>query len=135
MLQMDRTLFTNDLQLLRPKLIGLVNVPKNSTVNIYTDSQNCMHNWTFFHDPLTSRRKQVNRNNHQIWTFMKSLSETKNLHVILHKIKSHSNDVYNDIADKLAKQGLDSDPIIIRPNAYMSSLLSVMSNMGSNRSH
>jgi hypothetical protein len=46
----------------------------------------------------------------------------KNLWFSFHKIKAHSNDTYNDMADELTKQELDIQPIIIQPEAYSSLL-------------
>jgi hypothetical protein len=45
-------------------LTTLLVVPNNSQIDIYTDSQNCIHNYRIFTNPLFSRRKQLNHNNH-----------------------------------------------------------------------
>jgi ribonuclease HI len=45
-------------------LTVLLVVSNNSSIEIHTDSQNCIHNYNTFLDSLISRRKQLNHNNH-----------------------------------------------------------------------
>jgi ribonuclease HI len=104
-------------------LTAIISVPNDSTLNIYTDSQNCINNWKTFSDPLVSRRKQLNKNNHNLWTLLKDLTKTKNLTINFIKVKAHSNDTFNDIADDLVKQGLLYKPIYVQPKAFTDSLL------------
>lgn len=49
-------------------------------------------------------------NNVLLWQAIKYIISTLKLKVKLHKIKAHSNNTYNDIADHLAKSGRDISP-------------------------
>jgi ribonuclease HI len=113
-------------------LTALLTLPNNSTVNIYTDSQNCIHNYNNFSNPLLSRRKQLNHNNHLLWTFIMEIIKDKGLKLTLHKVKAHSNNIYNDMVDELATQGLNIEPINlnIKAHAINSLLLPIWNSMG-----
>jgi ribonuclease HI len=113
-------------------LIILLVVPNNAQINIYTDSQNCIHNYIYFTNPLISRRKQLNHNNHLLWTFMIELIKQKNLTLTFHKVKAHSNDPYNDITDELTTQELNEDPINLHFQAHATNslLLPTWNSMG-----
>jgi hypothetical protein len=56
----------------------------------------------------------------------------KDLKVTLHKVKAHSNNIYNDMADELATQGLNTEPINLHINAHANNsvLLPVWNSMG-----
>jgi hypothetical protein len=99
-------------------LTTLLVVPNHFTITIYTDSQNCIYNFNFFNNPLISRRKQLNHNNHLLWTFIIEIMKTKDLNIKLEKVKAHSGNLYNDIADELTTQGLFCDLINININAH-----------------
>jgi ribonuclease HI len=113
-------------------LTALLTVPNNSTVNVYTDSQNCIHNYNNYSNPLLSRRKQLNLNNHLLWTFIMEIIKDKGLKLTLHKVKAHSNNIYNDLADELATQGLNTEPINLNINAHANNslLLPIWNSMG-----
>jgi ribonuclease HI len=113
-------------------LTVLLTVPNNSSVNIYTDSQNCIYNYNNFSNLLVSRRKQLNHNNHLLWTFIMAIIKDKSLKLTLFKVKAHSNNIYNDMADELATQGLNTEPINldIKAHASNSLLLPVWNSMG-----
>lgn len=49
-------------------------------------------------------------NNVLLWQAIKYIISTLKLKVKLHKIKAHSNNTYNDIADHLANSGRDISP-------------------------
>jgi ribonuclease HI len=49
----------------------------------------------------------------------------KGLKLTLHKVKAHSNNIYNDMADELATQGLNTDPINLDIKAHASKSLLV----------
>jgi hypothetical protein len=113
-------------------LTVLLTVPNNSIVDIHTDSQNCIHNFNTFSNPLISRRKHLNHNNHLLWTFIMEIIKDKGINLTLFKVKAHSNNIYNDMADELATQGLTIEPINlnIKAHAINSSLLPVWNSMG-----
>jgi ribonuclease HI len=100
-------------------LTVLLMLPNNSSVHIYTDSQNCIHNFNKFSNPLFSCRKQLNHNNHLLWTFIMELIKDKGLKLTLNKVKAHSNNIYNDMADELATQGLNIEPINLNIKAHV----------------
>jgi ribonuclease HI len=100
-------------------LTMLLVIPNNSLIDIHTDSQNCIHNYNSFSNPLISQRKQLNHNNHLLWSFIMDTIEDKNLTVTLYKVKAHSNNVHNDMADELAAQGLNTEPINLHLNAHV----------------
>jgi hypothetical protein len=56
----------------------------------------------------------------------------KNLMITLHKVKAHSNDLHNDMADELVTQGLNTEPINLHVNAHArnSVLLPIWNSMG-----
>jgi hypothetical protein len=110
----------------------LLVVPNHSRITIYTDSQNCIQNFNFFTNPLISRRKQLNHNNHLLWTFIIEIMNTKKLDIKLVKVKAHSGNLYNDMADELATQGLFCEPINININAHAknSTLIPSWNSMG-----
>jgi ribonuclease HI len=113
-------------------LTVLLVVPNNSSIDIYTDSQNSIHNYNTFLNPLFSHRKQLNHNNHLLWTFIMEIIKDKILTIMLHKVKAHLNDLYNDMADELATQGLNTEPINLHINAHArnSVLLPIWNSMG-----
>ncbi|CAB5380186.1 unnamed protein product [Rhizophagus irregularis] len=91
-------------------------VPPDSVVKIYTDSMNyCVHTFQRVDDPLVSMRKILKIPNHDVWRLIKNLTGKKNLACLLFKVKAHSGDLYNDLADLEAGKGLDASPITINP--------------------
>jgi hypothetical protein len=60
------------------------------------------------------------------------LIKNKGLDLTLHKVKAHSNNIYNDMADELAIQGLNIEPINldIKAHAINSLLLPIWNSMG-----
>ncbi|EXX75907.1 hypothetical protein RirG_037780 [Rhizophagus irregularis DAOM 197198w] len=85
----------------------LMVVPPDSVVKIYTDSMNCVHTFQRVDDPLVSMRKILKIPNHDVWRLIKNLTGKKNLTCLLFKVKAHSGDLYNDLADLEAGKGLD----------------------------
>src|SRR5216110_3519104 len=85
--------------------------------NIYLEkiSQNCIDifNSLFKNDKY---RRTLKIKNHSIWTVIMQTVEKFHLKVILHKVKTHSNLMENDMADQLAKDGCHlPHPILINP--------------------
>lgn len=68
-------------------------------------------------DPRTSMRRFLKINNHHLWRDIKYLILHNNLDVLLHKVKAHSGDLYNDLADAEAKKGLTLPPLHINPKS------------------
>ncbi|CAB4398952.1 unnamed protein product [Rhizophagus irregularis] len=61
---------------------------------------------------MTPRRKQK-INNIILWQVIQQIIDELNLQVHFTKVKAHSGIEYNEIADKLAKDGCDSGRIIL----------------------
>ncbi|PKY48379.1 hypothetical protein RhiirA4_445314 [Rhizophagus irregularis] len=93
-------------------LTCLITCPPNSSVTIYTDSQCAIDTfYSLSNHKMTPRRLQK-VNNILIWQAIRFIITTLNLTVKLLKVKAHANNLYNDMADDLAKKGCDSNVII-----------------------
>ncbi|RIA81426.1 hypothetical protein C1645_837043 [Glomus cerebriforme] len=86
-------------------LTALIICPHSSLINVYTDSSSCIHTFNKILNPLIGTRKLQKIPNHLIWLGIKYIISFNHLNVILHKVKAHSNILYNDMADNLAKSG------------------------------
>ncbi|CAB4424299.1 unnamed protein product [Rhizophagus irregularis] len=93
----------------------LITLPTNSICTIYTDSQNCIDTYnTRLTTPTISPRKRLKQNNFLIWDLIFWLIHHHSLTIQLLKVKAHSNNLFNDKADALAKEGRYSpNPIVI----------------------
>lgn len=80
---------------------------------------NCINTFRHVNDCLTSIRQALKIPNHQIWRVIKHLVNKKSINLSLHKVKAHSGDTYNDLADAEATKGLDASPIIINSKSTM----------------
>lgn len=87
-------------------LTALLVCPTSSSITISTDSANTIATYHTIMNPLTSERKILKTNNHCIWRLIKHIILTQHLQVRLLKIKAHSGNLYNDMADAEAKKGL-----------------------------
>ncbi|PKC57933.1 hypothetical protein RhiirA1_471729 [Rhizophagus irregularis] len=96
-------------------LTALLVSPFNCRVNIYTDSANCITTFnTRMHLGIVSPRQKLKQSNFLLWDLIFFLINQKNLLVTLFKVPGHSNNLYNDEADTLAKAGAHiREPIII----------------------
>ncbi|CAB4377837.1 unnamed protein product [Rhizophagus irregularis] len=93
-------------------LTCLIVCPPNSLINIFTDSQCTIDTFTSLSNyKLTPKRKQK-INNIILWQAIQQIIAELNLQVQFTKVKAHSGVEYNDKADKLAKDGCDSNTII-----------------------
>jgi ribonuclease HI len=81
--------------------------PANSKVTIYTDSQTCIFN---YQKMLTQYRyrKLLKIKNHDIWKSIMKVMEIRYISLTLLKVKAHSNNLLNDRADQLSKEGSQS---------------------------
>ncbi|PKK72655.1 hypothetical protein RhiirC2_776945 [Rhizophagus irregularis] len=96
-------------------LTALLVAPFNCRINIYTDSANCITTFnTRMHLGIVSPHQKLKQSNFLLWDLIFLLINQKNLLVTLHKVPGHSNNLYNDEADTLAKAGAHiREPIII----------------------
>ena len=95
---------------------ALLTVPKSRKVEIFTDSQTCidiLHKLQIPH-PKFTRRKLFKIKNWSIWIKIKEAIQSKELKVKLTKVKAHEGDYFNERADQLAKEALNSPALIIK---------------------
>ncbi|GES83764.1 ribonuclease H-like domain-containing protein [Rhizophagus clarus] len=96
---------------------------EHSKIVIYTDSK-CIIDTFYYVRLQQSTRKILKVNNFLIWKAISKIIFTHKLDVELRKVKAHSNDQFNDMADKLAKDGttsntyIDINPATVNLNAY-----------------
>lgn len=101
----------------------IISCPGSSFVDIYADSKNVIDNFRFIMNDLTSLRKILKMFNHSVWRILKHLIKIKHLTAKLYKVKSHSGNHWNDVADDLAKTGCSDLPVFVHPKATPDSLL------------
>jgi ribonuclease HI len=90
-------------------LTALYTCPKACTVVICTDSLTTINRYTQLINPLTTNRQKLKIPNHTIWTTILKFIDEAELNLSFVKIKGHSNDINNDKADRLAKEGRSKD--------------------------
>jgi ribonuclease HI len=87
-------------------LTSLINCPQNCLVHIHTDSQGAIDS---FHKPLKLNSLSPQRfnkiNNNILWSCIHYIIKQLNLHVKLFKVKAHSGNQFNEIANTQAKLG------------------------------
>ncbi|CAB4398355.1 unnamed protein product [Rhizophagus irregularis] len=93
-------------------LLLIMTCPKNASVLIYCDSQIIV---TKFLELLNRSLTEINKMklSYQIyWTLLFKFIKFFALDVRVEKVEAHSNNQYNDLADKYAKESIDEDSII-----------------------
>lgn len=102
---------------------ALLCCPSNSTTTIYSDSANCISTfYSFIAQKSVSPRRRLKQNSHLAW-LLRQIYLFKTTFSLVEKVTTHSGNLDNEKADKLAKQGLESlDPIIINHRFITSSL-------------
>jgi len=92
-------------------LLSIVMVaPISSTIHVYTDSQSLIQGFdNIKHPNNSSRRQYLKKQNYVMWSCIENIYRSHNLSVTLHKVQAHAEDIYNNMADVLAKQGANSD--------------------------
>ncbi|GES81152.1 ribonuclease H-like domain-containing protein [Rhizophagus clarus] len=74
-------------------------------------------------------RQQYKQLCHTVWKLIKFLHQYKSINVSLHKVKAHSNDQYNDEADRLAKLVHQStEPMLINTQFFSDRLMNIIWN-------
>jgi ribonuclease HI len=92
-------------------MTALYTCPKECTVSIYTDSLTTINRYKQLTNPLTTNRQKLKIPNHTIWSTILKLIDEAALHTTFVKIKGHSNNIHNDTADRLAKEGRNKDTL------------------------
>ena len=89
----------------------LLTIPSEAEVIVYTDSLAaiCAMESGF---SLETARRALKQSNFLLTEKIVDLIKTKNIHLELNKVKAHSNNKWNDLADKLAKKGCEASETI-----------------------
>ncbi|RHZ70433.1 hypothetical protein Glove_271g116 [Diversispora epigaea] len=82
---------------------ALIVMPKRSKVIIYTDSACAIQNIKIITKQINTRKIWTENNNPVILQMINDIVQERRLKIICHKVKAHSGDKYNEIADSLAK--------------------------------
>ncbi|PKY55690.1 hypothetical protein RhiirA4_475331 [Rhizophagus irregularis] len=80
-------------------ITALIVCPPNSTITIYTDSNNCINTFNNLQSPKLTTRRFQKINNCTLWNTLKHIISTLKLSVSLIKVKVHSGDALNDAAE------------------------------------
>ncbi|RHZ80674.1 hypothetical protein Glove_132g171 [Diversispora epigaea] len=81
----------------------LIVMPTKSKVIIYTDSTCAIQNMKTIMEKINTREIGIKNKNPILLQMINDIMKEKKLKVICHKVKAHSGDKYNEIADSLAK--------------------------------
>src|SRR6185436_12010160 len=82
---------------------ALIVMPTRSKVIIYTDSACAIQNIKIIIKQINTREIWTKNKNPVILQMINDIVKEKRLKIICHKVKAHSGDKYNEIADSLAK--------------------------------
>src|SRR6266536_139701 len=98
----------------RAELSALLSIfmvaPINSQLHIYTDSQTLIQGFNALISPTSKQhRAYLQKQNYIMWSCVEIIYKSHNLSVTLHKVRAHTDDIYNNMADELAKKGANSD--------------------------
>ena len=96
-------------------LLALLVSCEHSKVHIYTDSKSVIDKFKHlaaYIDTFKYARDRLKDSHSTLWFFIFVAMETLDLSVILHKVKSHNNNKFNDLTDSLAKSACDLSPAI-----------------------
>src|SRR6266498_1394443 len=94
-------------------LTALLTAPCRSKVKIYTDSQATIDRFYRLPDfSHLSARKREKHTNYPIWYAMSYIIDHLDLNVMMIKVKAHSDDQLNDLADQLAKKAIQEGPLL-----------------------
>ena len=90
-------------------ILAIMICPKDSRININTDSKNII---TIFEKLITMEMSKIKKERFTdlyLWSFLIRLIRFFNLTVTMTKVKAHSDDIYNNEADKEAKLALQAN--------------------------
>ena len=94
-------------------LSALLISPKQCDVTIFTDSESIIKHYNECgFNFIPSSRFILKEENKFLWTALRETIIYNELHVTFVKVPSHSNNLYNDIADKLAKSAQYSSNVL-----------------------
>ena len=87
-------------------ITAILTIPRNNKAIIYTDSQNCIDIFEKISktDPKLTCRRWLKIKNWSIWHNILDLIHKKEIQLHLKKVKAHSNNIYNEKVNQLAKE-------------------------------
>jgi ribonuclease HI len=101
---------------------ALLTAPCEAQTHIFTDSKAAIEAIES-HQENSKLRNWFKTKNRSIIRQIKDCCIAKNLDLVLHKVKGHSGNKWNDIADKLAKEGINETNPIKVPETTLNNLL------------
>ena len=96
-------------------MLALLVSCEHSEVHIYTDSKSVIEKFKHLAAHVNTfkyARDRLKDSHSTLWYSVFIAMETLDLKVILHKVKSHNNNRFNDLTDSLAKSACDLSPAI-----------------------
>ncbi|GBC04978.1 hypothetical protein RclHR1_05990007 [Rhizophagus clarus] len=106
-------------------LTAIIAAPTHCHVTIHTDSKNAIDSFNKTGRANLSQRRIMKLNNFSLWILIHRLIKTKSLRVDMFKVKAHSGHLYNDKADRLAKDACSNSPIFLATSHYSQALIMV----------
>jgi len=85
-------------------LSAISTTPRNSTINIYTDSQSIISKFNQLTQLPLNSNKLFKFNFWPLWHTLLNIIKSYKLNIIFHKVQAHSDNTLNNLADSLAKQ-------------------------------
>ena len=92
-------------------LSAISTLPRNSTVDIYTDSQSIISKYNKLIQSPYFTSKYFKFNSWPIWHTLLNSLKAYNINLTFHKVQAHTNDIFNNLADFLANNHASS-PIL-----------------------
>ena len=83
-------------------LSAISTLPRNSSANIYTDSQSVITKYNKLISNYHFSSKSLKFNSWPIWHIFLNLIKAYNINLIFHKVQAHTNNTFNNLADFLA---------------------------------
>ena len=83
-------------------LSAISTLPRNSTVDIYTDSQSIISKYNKLIQSPYFTSKYFKFNSWPIWHTLLNSLKAYNINLTFHKVQAHTNDTFNNLADFLA---------------------------------
>src|SRR6185295_19487015 len=84
-------------------LAAISTTPRNSTINIYTDSQSIIFKFTHCNQSSFNPNKLFKFNSWPLWHTLLNIIKSYKLHITFYKVQAHSDNAFNNLADLLAK--------------------------------
>lgn len=93
--------------------LAILTVPFYSTVTIQTDSLSVIKKYEKLSNicPKKTHRKWLKEKNWSLWIRLIETIQKKNLQIKFVKVKAHSNNIFNNQVDQLAKRAVNEPPI------------------------